>query len=126
MLRVSNRPDDKLRANTEMRRLCIVALEDNINRKGDCMNKGELIDAVAASAGLSRADATKAVDGVLDNITKALSGGSGVSLVGFGTFSVKQRAARTGRNPRTGEPIQIAASKVPGFKAGKALKDAVN
>ena len=126
MLRVSNRPDDKLRANTEMRRLCIVALEDNINRKGDCMNKGELIDAVAASAGLSRADATKAVDGVLDNITKALAGGNGVSLVGFGTFSVKQRAARTGRNPRTGEPIQIAASKVPGFKAGKALKDAVN
>jgi DNA-binding protein HU-beta len=90
------------------------------------MNKGELIDAVAASAGLSRADATKAVDSVLDNVTKALAGGNSVSLVGFGTFSVKERAARTGRNPRTGEPIQIAASKVPGFKAGKALKDAVN
>ena len=90
------------------------------------MNKGELIDAVAASAGLSRADATKAVDGVLDTITRTLSGGDTVSLVGFGTFSVKHRAARMGRNPRTGEAIQIAASKVPGFKAGKALKDAVN
>ncbi len=90
------------------------------------MNKGELIDAVAASAGLSRADATKAVDAVLDNVTRTLAGGDTVSLVGFGTFSVKSRAARTGRNPRTGEPIQIAASKVPGFKAGKALKDAVN
>lgn len=90
------------------------------------MNKGELIDAVAASAGLSRSDATKAVDGVLDNITRALSGGDSVSLVGFGTFSVKSRAARMGRNPRTGEAIEIKASKVPGFKAGKALKDAVN
>ena len=90
------------------------------------MNKGELIDAVAASAGLSRADATKAVDAVLDNVTRALAGGNSVSLVGFGTFTVKERAARMGRNPRTGEPIEIKASKVPGFKAGKALKDAVN
>ena len=90
------------------------------------MNKGELIDAVAASAGLSRSDATKAVDAVLDNVTRALSSGNSVSLVGFGTFTVKERAARMGRNPRTGEPIQIKASKVPGFKAGKALKDAVN
>ncbi|MDJ0940201.1 MAG: HU family DNA-binding protein [Woeseiaceae bacterium] len=90
------------------------------------MNKGELIDAVAASAGLSRADATKAVDGVLESVTNALKSGSSVSLVGFGTFSVKARAARMGRNPRTGEAIHIAASNVPGFKAGKALKDAVN
>jgi DNA-binding protein HU-beta len=90
------------------------------------MNKGELIDAVAGSAGLSRADATKAVDAVLDAVTSTLSGGGGVSLVGFGTFSVKARAARMGRNPRTGEPIQIKASNVPGFKAGKALKEAVN
>ena len=90
------------------------------------MNKGELIDAVAESAGLSRADATKAVDAVLDNVTSTLAGGDSVSLVGFGTFSVKARAARMGRNPRTGEAIQIKASKVPGFKAGKALKDAVN
>ena len=90
------------------------------------MNKGELIDAVAASANLSKNDAGDAVDGVFDAITNALRGGDSVSLVGFGTFSVKKRAARTGRNPRTGEPIQIAASNVPGFKAGKGLKDAVN
>jgi len=90
------------------------------------MNKGELIESVAAAAGLSRADATRAVDAVLDSVTRALAGGSSVSLVGFGTFTVKSRAARTGRNPRTGEAIQIAASRVPGFKAGKALKDAVN
>ena len=90
------------------------------------MNKGELIDAVASSAGLSRADATKAVDGVLDSIQGTLASGGSVSLVGFGTFSVKARAARMGRNPRTGEAIHIAASNVPGFKAGKGLKDAVN
>jgi DNA-binding protein HU-beta len=90
------------------------------------MNKGELIDAVAASAGLSKSEATKAVDGVLDAVTSTLSNGGSVSLVGFGTFSVKARAARAGRNPRTGETIQIPASNVPGFKAGKALKDAVN
>jgi DNA-binding protein HU-beta len=90
------------------------------------MNKGELIEAVAGSAGLSRADATKAVDGVLESVTSTLKDGGSVSLVGFGTFSVKARAARMGRNPRTGEPIQIKASNVPGFKAGKALKDAVN
>jgi len=85
-----------------------------------------LIEAVAGAAGLSRADATKAVDAVLDSVTSTLSGGGQVSLVGFGTFSVKARAARMGRNPRTGEPIQIKASNVPGFKAGKGLKDAVN
>ena len=90
------------------------------------MNKGELIETVAGSAGLSRADATKAVDAVLDSVTSTLAGGGRVSLVGFGTFSVKARAARMGRNPRTGEAIQIKASNVPGFKAGKALKDAVN
>jgi len=90
------------------------------------MNKGELIDAVAAEAGLSKADATKAVDGVLASVTNTLRNGGAVSLVGFGTFSVKARAARMGRNPRTGEAIQIKASNVPGFKAGKALKEAVN
>ena len=90
------------------------------------MNKGELIDSVAAATGTSRADATKAVDAVLASVTSTLSGGGSVSLVGFGTFSVKARAARMGRNPRTGEAIQIKASNVPGFKAGKALKDAVN
>ena len=90
------------------------------------MNKGELVEAVAASAGLSRADATKAVDATLDAITSTLANGGSVSLVGFGTFSVKARAARMGRNPRTGEAIQIKASNVPGFKAGTGLKDAVN
>jgi DNA-binding protein HU-beta len=90
------------------------------------MNKGELIEAVAGSSGLSRSEATKAVDAVLDNVTRTLARGGSVSLVGFGTFTVKSRAARMGRNPRTGEAIQIKASKVPGFKAGKGLKDAVN
>ena len=90
------------------------------------MNKGELIDAVAGTAGLSRADATKAVDGVLDAIQGTLASGGSVGLVGFGTFQVKARAARMGRNPRTGEAIHIKASNVPGFKAGKGLKEAVN
>ena len=90
------------------------------------MNKAELIDAVAGAANLSKADSGRAVDAVVDAITNALSTGQQVSVVGFGTFSVKHRAARAGRNPRTGETIQIAASNVPGFKAGKALKDAVN
>jgi DNA-binding protein HU-beta len=90
------------------------------------MNKAELIDAVAASANLSKADAGRAIDAVVDAIAKSLKRGQQVAVVGFGTFSVKHRNARTGRNPRTGETIQIAASNVPGFKAGKALKDAVN
>ncbi len=90
------------------------------------MNKAELIESVASSTNLSKADATRAVDAVIDNITSALKKGQQVSVVGFGTFSVKHRAARSGRNPRTGESIDIAASNVPGFKAGKALKDAVN
>jgi DNA-binding protein HU-beta len=90
------------------------------------MNKAELIDAVAASANLSKADSGRAIDAVVDAIAKSLKRGQQVAVVGFGTFSVKHRAARQGRNPRTGETIQIAASNVPGFKAGKALKDAVN
>ena len=90
------------------------------------MNKAELIDAVAAGANLSKADAGRAVDAVVDAVASALKTGQQVSVVGFGTFSVKHRAARTGRNPRTGEAINIPASNVPGFKAGKALKDAVN
>ncbi len=94
--------------------------------KGECMNKGELIEAVAGSAGLSRAETTKALDAVLSTISSTLAGGGDVSLVGFGTFKVKARAARMGRNPRTGEAIHIKASNVPGFKAGKGLKDAVN
>lgn len=90
------------------------------------MNKNDLIAAVADNTGLSKADATKAVDGVLESVTGALTSGGEVRLVGFGTFSVADRAASTGRNPRTGESIQIPASKQPKFKAGKALKDAVN
>jgi DNA-binding protein HU-beta len=90
------------------------------------VNKSELIDAVAAAADISKAKAAQAVDGVTAAVTKALSKGDQVTLVGFGTFSVRERAARTGRNPRTGEEIKIAAAKIPAFKAGKALKDAVN
>ncbi len=90
------------------------------------MNKAELIDAIAESADLSKASASRALDSAIDTITKALKRGDTITLVGFGTFSVRNRAARTGRNPRTGETIRIKASKVPGFKAGKALKDAIN
>ena len=90
------------------------------------MNKAELIDAVAETTDLSKADAEKATNAVLDSIIDVLSKGDQVTLVGFGTFSVRDRAARTGRNPQTGETIQIKASKSPGFKAGKAFKDAVN
>ena len=90
------------------------------------MNKSDLVDAIADSAGLSKADAGRAVDSFVSTITGALQSGQAVSLVGFGTFSVRDRAARTGRNPRTGETIQIAASKNPAFKAGNGLKDAVN
>lgn len=90
------------------------------------MNKSELVEAVANRAGLSKTDAGKAVDAVVDSITAALKKGDKVSLVGFGVFSVRERAARTGRNPATGAELKIAAGKTPGFKAGKALKDAVN
>jgi DNA-binding protein HU-beta len=90
------------------------------------VNKNDLIAAVADSAELSKADAGKAVDSVLGNITGALQGGNEVRLVGFGTFSVAQRKATTGRNPQTGATIQIPASKQPKFKAGKALKASVN
>ncbi|MFN0001484.1 MAG: HU family DNA-binding protein [Pseudohongiellaceae bacterium] len=90
------------------------------------MNKAELIDAVAESTDLPKASATRAVDAVLETITGVLQSGNSVSLVGFGAFTVKARAARVGRNPQTGAAINIAAAKVPGFKAGKALKDSVN
>lgn len=90
------------------------------------MNKSELIEAVAKGSGQSKADAARAVDATVAAITKALKKGDKVSLVGFGTFSVRKRAARTGRNPKTGATIKIKAGKTPGFKAGKALKDAVN
>ena len=90
------------------------------------MNRNELVDAVAGKADLSKAAANKAVDAVFESITDALKTGGEVRLVGFGTFTVAARAASEGRNPRTGETIEIAASNVPGFKAGKGLKDAVN
>jgi|TARA_R110000850_G_scaffold211024_3_gene336981 DNA-binding protein HU-beta len=90
------------------------------------VNKTELIEAIAASADISKAAAGRALDAVVDGVTDSLKKGDQVVLVGFGTFSVKDRAARTGRNPQTGAEIQIAAAKVPSFKAGKALKDAVN
>ncbi len=90
------------------------------------MNKTELTDAVAASANLSKSDAGNAVDAVFQSIEAALADGGSVSLIGFGAFSVSDRAARSGRNPRTGETIQIAAAKVVKFKAGKALRDAVD
>jgi len=90
------------------------------------LNKNDLVAAVSTGTGLSKSDAASAVDSVFDTISGALKGGDEVRLVGFGTFSVSERAATTGRNPRTGETIQIAASKQPKFKAGKGLKDAVN
>lgn len=89
------------------------------------MNKSELIDAVAKKANLTKADAGRALDATISSITKALKKGDNVSLVGFGTFSVKNRAARMGRNPATGATIRIKASKTPGFKAGKGFKDAI-
>jgi DNA-binding protein HU-beta len=89
------------------------------------MNKGEFIAAIADESGLSRADAERAIEGMFTVVKKALKSGEQVSLVGFGTFVVRQRAERTGRNPRTGDEIRIAASSVPAFKPGKALKDAL-
>lgn len=90
------------------------------------MNKAELIEAMADAADISKAAAARALEGMVDAITGAMKEGDQVSLIGFGTFSVKERAARQGRNPQTGETIQIKASNIPSFKAGKALKDAVN
>ena len=90
------------------------------------MNKTELIDEIAKAADISKASATRALDAVIDSVTSTLKRDGSVTLAGFGTFAVGARAARVGRNPRTGEMIQIAAAKVPKFKAGKALKDAVN
>jgi DNA-binding protein HU-beta len=90
------------------------------------VNKNDLVDAVAERTGLAKSDAARAVEAVLGTVTEALQKGDQVALSGFGTFVVKARAARTGRNPRTGESIAIPASRVPAFKAGKALKDALN
>jgi DNA-binding protein HU-beta len=90
------------------------------------MNKSELIDAAAQSTGLSNGEVSKALDSILDSISGAVQRGDRVSLSGFGTFERRDRAARTGRNPQTGEQLQVAASKAPAFKPAKAFKDAVN
>ncbi len=90
------------------------------------MNKGEFVGAVADAAEMTKADAERAVEAMFKVVKKALKSGDSISLVGFGTFSVRKRAACTGRNPRTGDTIKIKASKVPAFKAGKGLKDAIN
>jgi DNA-binding protein HU-beta len=90
------------------------------------MNKSDLVEAMADAADISKSAAVRALDGMVDAIVAALKKGEPVSLVGFGTFSVRDRAPRSGRNPKTGETITIEASRAPAFKAGKALKDAVN
>ncbi|RLM27769.1 DNA-binding protein HU [Brenneria alni] len=90
------------------------------------MNKSQLIDKIAADADISKAAAGRVLDAIIGSVTESLKEGDDVALVGFGTFSVRERAARTGRNPQTGKEISIPAVKVPGFRAGKTLKDAVN
>jgi DNA-binding protein HU-beta len=108
-------------------RLCIVQAANIITNEGvHIVNKSDLIDTIAASADISKAAAGRALDALTGAVTTALKDGDQVALVGFGTFSVRERAARSGRNPQTGETIQISAAKVPSFKAGKALKDACN
>jgi DNA-binding protein HU-beta len=89
------------------------------------MNKSQLVEAIAQQADISKKEAAAALDAITSNITKSLASGEEVALIGFGTFKVSDRAARSGRNPQTGETIQISAAKIPSFKAGKALKDAV-
>ncbi|CAM6883836.1 nucleoid-associated protein HU-beta [Morganella morganii] len=90
------------------------------------VNKSQLVDKIAADANISKAAAGRALDAIIGSVTDSLKGGDDVALVGFGTFTVRERAARTGRNPQTGKEIKIAAAKVPVFRAGKGLKDAVN
>ncbi|MBB1333823.1 HU family DNA-binding protein [Pseudoalteromonas sp. SR41-6] len=95
-------------------------------KEDDIVNKSQLIDQIAADADISKAAAGRALDSFIEAVSGALKDGDSVALVGFGTFSVRERAARSGRNPQTGETIQIAAATIPAFKAGKALKDACN
>ena len=90
------------------------------------MSKQQLVEMMASKAGLTKADATRAIEALFDTVKTAMVKGERVAIPGFGTFSVGERAAREGRNPQTGEPMPIAASKAPRFKAGKALKDAIN
>jgi DNA-binding protein HU-beta len=119
------RHGDKTRAGFLLRGVVFV-LAYVKNLGGIYVNKSELVEAIAKTADISKASAEKALDGALGAIKGALKKGSNVTLVGFGTFRVGKRAARTGRNPRTGEAIKIKAARVPKFSAGKALKDAVN
>jgi DNA-binding protein HU-beta len=113
-----------IKASTASRRFLALIFKLS-NQRMFCMNKSELIDAIAQKGGLTKVDAAKALDATLESIGDALKSGDTVTLVGFGSFSVKERAARTGRNPKTGEELKIPASKVPSFKAGKGLKDSV-
>ena len=101
------------------------SIYNNLGRN-QFMNKSELIEAVAEKSGLTKADTDRALKSVIETITETLQKGEQVTMIGFGTFLVRERKARTGRNPRTGETIQIKAANNPAFKAGKALKDAVN
>ncbi len=96
------------------------------NLKGNTVNKSQLVDQIADNADISKAAAGRALDALVETVTETLKSGDQVTLVGFGSFVVRERAARTGRNPKTGEAIEISAAKVPAFKAGKALKDACN
>ena len=90
------------------------------------MNKSDLVDMISEKTGLTKVDSGKAIDAFIASVTEGLAKGDSLSLVGFGSFSVKKRAARIGRNPKTGDPVNIAAANIPGFKAGKGLKEAVN
>ena len=96
------------------------------NLKGNTVNKSQLVDQIADNADISKAAAGRALDALVETVTETLKSGEQVTLVGFGSFLVRERAARTGRNPKTGDAIEISAAKVPAFKAGKALKDACN
>lgn len=106
--------------------LVLKALNQNNNFRGSYVNKSQLVDQIAAEAEINKAQAERALNAFTNAVTAELANGGDVALVGFGTFTVRDRAARTGRNPQTGAEIQIAAAKVPAFKAGKKLKDACN
>ena len=105
---------------------CHISGGEFVHEEDDKVNKSQLIDKIASDADISKAAAGRALDAFVEAVTETLSEGDQVSMVGFGTFSVRERAARTGRNPQTGAEIQIAAATVPAFKPGKSLKDAVN
>jgi len=98
----------------------------DLNFEGKFMNKSELVDSIAEKSGLNKSQAAEALNAMMESIGEALEAGDTISLVGFGTFTVKDRKARTGRNPKTGEELSIPASKVPSFKAGKNLKERLN